>query len=497
MSWLETVAPQWALKRARARASLEVAKRVQDGNLAKRGYVAATTGRRLASWQVGDGAPPGHSHESVQILRERSRDLRRNNPYVQRFVQGLGANVVGTGITNQIQRRQGVSFTSASDAESAWQAWADSTACDFDGRHNFYGLQGVAFRSTVESDEVLIRRHIGRRSINQPIPLQLQILEIDMLADHAVPDASTTGRQIRGGIEFDAKGRRVAYHLFKEHPATPQASTETVRIPAEEIIHLYRVDRPGQIRGVPWAAPVMPRLKLLDSYEDAALERARVSACFSAFVTDPDGPPEVTSAEEDLPFKVEPGMIEILGPGKEVTFGTPPSNADYSDFVRANLRAVAAGLGVPYELLSGDLSQVNFSSGRMGFLEFNRNIDEWRWQLLIPLFCDRVFSWWKDVARLRFDTTDCVASWTAPRREMIDPTREVPAIIKRVRAGLCSLPEAIREDGYQPDQVLAEIAEFNAKIDERDLTLDSDPRKISQAGQVQIINPANEVTTSE
>ena len=67
----------------------------------------------------------------------------------------------------------------------------------------------------------------------------------------------------------------------------------------------------------------------------------------------------------------------------------------------------------------------------------------------------------------------------------IEPDKEGLAYIRNVRGGLMSLSEVLRERGYDPETVLAEIARDMATLDRLKLVLDSDPRKATQAGQLQ------------
>jgi capsid protein len=133
---------------------------------------------------------------------------------------------------------------------------------------------------------------------------------------------------------------------------------------------------------------------------------------------------------------------------------------------------------VPYFVLTGDYSQVNFSSGRMGWLEFQRCIEQWRWNMVIPRFLDPTFRWFEQIAALvGVPDEGYTHGWTAPRREMIDPLKEIEAILLAVKGGLQSLPEAIREIGYDPDEVIAQIEEHNSKLDAKKIVIDSDPRQ--------------------
>jgi capsid protein len=139
-----------------------------------------------------------------------------------------------------------------------------------------------------------------------------------------------------------------------------------------------------------------------------------------------------------------------------------------------------------YEDYSGDYSNVNFSSARMARLEHWDNVYDWRWRLLIPQFCDRTFRWAIEAMQVQgLVPGDVRPEWTAPPMAMIEPDKEGLAILRNARAGIQTIPDAMRERGYDPDAMLKEIAEFNAKMDALNIRLDSDPRYMTQAGQLQ------------
>jgi capsid protein len=120
----------------------------------------------------------------------------------------------------------------------------------------------------------------------------------------------------------------------------------------------------------------------------------------------------------------------------------------------------------------------------MGAHEMGRNIDAWQWNLFIPRFCDGVFQWFKDALAMQGMATDGItAEWTPPIRTVVDPSKENKAILTAVRAGFMSLPEAIRQMGYDPDTVLEEQQEYFAKLDAAGVLVDSDVRNdISNTG---------------
>lgn len=241
------------------------------------------------------------------------------------------------------------------------------------------------------------------------------------------------------------------------------------------------------MRGIPWTASAMLRLRDFDDFEDAQLLRQKIAASWAVFITDVQGSDDLSDDEAiELGEKVEPGIIELLPPGRDVKFATPPGVENYKEYTTTVLKAIAAGIGISYEALTGDYSEVNYSSARMGWLEFSRNIDSWRSHMLNPMLNDKVFGWFLEASVLTGMQPDGVkATWTAPRREMIDPTKEVPAKIKAIRAGIETLSDVVRQNGGNLDDQLQEAARVNETVDALGLVLDSDPRKVWQSGRFQ------------
>jgi lambda family phage portal protein len=462
------VAPQHGLIRSRARL-------MQQWLLTQeRKYEAASQSRRTEGWYTPATSATAEIAPALAFMRERSRDLVRNNPHAERAVRSLTANLIGAGIIPQARSSK---KSQNEQWNRAWQRWGNTVDCDADGLHNFYGLQTLIVRTLIEAGECLIRRRYVATS--NSIPLQLQVLEPDFLDSTKTQDnISANDHTIIQGIEFNAQGQRIAYWLFQEHPGNGVSRNNvSVRVPADDIIHLYRVDRPGQLRGVPWAAPIIIKTKDLDDYDSAELVRNKIAACFAGFIRDVEGVDAHTNTSP-ISDKFEPGILEVLPPGKDIIFSNPPQVMGYADYVRTHLRAIAVGFGIPYEVLTSDYSQVNFSSARMGWLEFQRHLEQWQWQLIIPRLCDRVWQWFNDAMILAgFAKEPAGVSWTPPRREMIDPVKEVSALRDQVRCGFLTLSEAIRLFGYDPQEQLDEMAEDAKKLDALGLILDSDPRQ--------------------
>jgi lambda family phage portal protein len=492
MPLISDLFPGWAAKRAESRLKKMRTDVAMDA-LSRR-FEGAAGGRRNAGWRAAGTDANAENGPALAMLRARARDLRRNNPYAERAISGIADNVVGAGIVPRPIASNKADIKRLADN---WAAWAETAQCDADGMENFYGLQHKVIEAVAESGECLIRRRRRKVSDGLAVPLQLQLLEADFLDENK--SGNNGANLIIQGIEFSPIGKRVAYWLFDEHPGANvvMRSISSRRIPAEDVIHVFLPKRAGQSRGYSWLAPVMQRLRNFDEMEDAVMEQAKIAACFAAFITKDD----TTSATKAPPLvdRVEPGLLQELGVGEDVTFAAPPTFNGYEPYAWQALHAIAVGLGIPYELMTGDLKGVNFSSGRMGWLHFARRVDVWQWRMMIPQMCEVAWQWFSEAQALRPDgrIIESRAEWVPPRREMVDPKSEIATVKEKLRNGLITWPDALRELGItDPAAHAKEIAESNKMLDALAIVLDCDPRRLSGAGQFQAdpIEPKEEPT---
>lgn len=468
---LSPFAPQLVARRLRS----QMAIKMLDKEVRK--FEGAGRGRRFP-----DNNQIGVSQNSqivmaLPLLRERSRNLNQNNAYAKNATRRIANNVVGTGI---------VATPISSDknkekekkVKAVWKQWAESTECDFDANLNLYGIQKLVIKTVVKSGSCLIRRMWVRKNRKGvTIPLKLQVLDPDFLDHSQNNQIMDNGEYIINGIHFNKEGQKKAYWLFDKHPNEFNAVSRPV--PAEDISCVFDIDDPGQILGIPWLSAVILRMQDFDEYEDAQLIKQKIAACFSVFINTPgDGVLSGQSDESDMTEKIEPGIIQRGKPGETFTFASPPSTEGFSEFSRQSLQGQAAGIGLSYEALTGDLSNVNFSSGRMGWIEFQRNVEDWQWNMMIPMFLDVVWSWFKEASYLvgQIDAREMSVTWTAPRREMIDPVKETLALIKQIRAGLISWQDAVRQLGYNPEEILEQMTQDKNNFDAAGVMPESDPR---------------------
>jgi len=486
LSWWDRaligVAPSYGLNRVRARLTAD---------LAARHYDAASMGRRTSGWRGSGTDANAANTPALSKLRDLSRDLRRNNGWARQAVRVIKNNTVGWGLSAK------ATGPFAAEADRIWKQWSRSIKADHDQRMNFSGLQGLAIETIVESGEVLALREPATVADGLAVPMRIRLIEPDYLdatKDGAVTNSSNV---IRNGIELDNRGRRVAYWIYETHPgASGYYSTKSNRIDAANVAHCYLVERPGQLRGAPWLCAAIARLQDFDDYEDALLMQQKIAACFAAFVTDTTGESLALGKVDASTPQIEglePGMINYLKPGQSITFGSPPNVANQEVFSNQNLRRIAASVAVPYEEMTGDYSKVNFSSARMARISHYQHVHDWRWNMIVPAFCDVVFGWvMAEAAAIAGWPSIPGVEWTAPPMPLLEPDKEGVAYQRMIRAGVMTLQQAIRERGGDPDQHLAEFAESNAKIDQLGIVLDSDPRNTTTSGQAQASDAAED-----
>ena len=306
------------------------------------------------------------------------------------------------------------------------------------------------------------------------MPLQLQMLPAEMLPlNHN--QLLENGHRIRQGIEFDRIGRRVAYHFLRRHPGDitdPGLAGETVRVPAESVLHIVDPVDAGQLRGVSRFSPALVKLFLLDQYDDAELDRKKVAAMFVGFVRRPERELDNTADRDDqgeplLPL--EPGQLQMLDDGEDITFSAPADvGGNYESFQYRTLLQVAAALGLPYANLTADMLKANYSNTRAALLEFRRRIESFQHSVIVYQMCRAVWGRWMDVAVLsgaldlpgyeqrRPDYLDC--SWLPPRWDWVAPLKDIRAETLAIQSGFKSRTQAIGERGFDAAMVDAEIA---------------------------------------
>lgn len=467
-----------------------VAKRIRNS------YEGAGTGGRAKGWDAPDQAINSVSLPALPLLRRRSRAAVRNDPYAGSAIGQRVTNLIGTGIVPHPQ----IKDTELRAAlQELWEDWVDEA--DADDRTDFYGQEALISRMVEESGECFVRFRYRREEDGLAVPLQLQVLPAEFVpVDRNF--RTRRGNFVRAGIEFDQIGRRAAYWMYQQNPGETRSMATGYntlhRIPADQVLHIYEVLEAGQLRGIPRLASVLLRLKSLDNYDDAVLFRQEVSNLFAGFIKKPlpEGPPQVDAVtgeplvvdRDGTPMAaLEPGSMQELLEGEEVEFSDPPDAGNtYIDFMRQQLQAAAVGAELPYELLTGDMKDINDRVLRILLNNFRRRIEQLQFSVYVHQLCRPVRAAWLDAAVLS-GAID-LPNYTDPKQRRAylrtrwipqgyayhHPVQDVQGKVLEIGAGLLSRSEHVLRTGYDAEVIDRENAQDNDRAQKLGLSYKTD-----------------------
>lgn len=467
-----------------------------------RAFEAGSAGRRLRSIPNSPRAINSLIRQYGTSVVARSRHLAINNPYAAMAREAFVGTVVGTGITPTPRTTDQTMRTALKETFGDWVDEADA-----DYITDFYGQQAVAAGEIFEAGEIFVRFRDRLPIDGLLVPLQLQLLPSEMVPIGLNRDLGG-GRRIECGIEFDAIGRRVAYHFRRSHPGTEQTfgqnNIDVVAVPADEVLHLYKPIRAGQIRGIPHTLSAIAKLAILDLYDDAELERKRIAALFTAFVTrkstDDTDPilgnqqalvgtshsvqgADYSNVPQSGPVGsaavLEPGATVDLGMDEDVKFAEPADvGSTYEPFQYRNLLAVAAGFGIPYAEMTGDLRQANYGSIRAGLITFRRRASQFQ-KLMVFQLCRATWNRWLDAAVIAeaVEGLDPLSyskrmrelrrvKWTPPAWEWIDPLKDVQGEKIAVQQRFKARRQVVEEQGFDVEEVDNWIGEDYQRLED-------------------------------
>lgn len=477
----------------------------QQAALGRRSYEGASVNRLTGEWSALGTSADSELVTSLRIMRARSRQLVRDNPYAKHAVRLITNNVVGQGIGMQAQVKSagGKLLTPVNDAiERAWCKWAEAVTCHTAGELAFADIERFAMAQLITAGEVLIRK------IRQPfgggtVPLALEVIEADRLMDQWQTARAPNGNTIRMGKEVDEWGRAIAYWLLPRHPGDYQFTTfepsKYIRVPAEDVIHLYLIDRWPQTRGEPWFHSVLASLHQQHGYEEAEVVKARASANVVGFIRQPEPlTPDAIDGGRQL-LDTEPGTWQRLLPGEDVAGFSPSTpNPGLEPFLRYMVRKMATGVGVSYESLSRDYSAATYSSARMALLD-DRDLYRMLQGWLIRNLRSNIHREWLDAAvlvgavpRIGADYFSNADKYQAVRFKprgwsWIDPSKEVAAYKMAVRCGFMAPEDVIAQtaNGADIEDIYKTAAENRALAESLELVFDIDASLVNDKGQAQ------------
>lgn len=470
----------------------------------KRMYAAADYNRLTADWAPSSTSADSEIVMSLRMLRNRSRQLVRDNEYAANAVRQVQQNVIGTGIGLQplVKNARGNLIEDLNDEihEVFHDWWKDHGSVHTAGIMSGPDIERFLIGNLVESGEAFIR--IIRRPFgDSKIPMAFELIESDRVMDQWTQQTAPNGRIIRMGVEMDEWHRPNAYWCWPVHPGDYQFATFSpsafIRIPAEDMIHLYLVDRWPQSRGVPWFHAAMKRLNNMAGYEESEIVAARGSAAIMGFITSPETPSGDDVEGGKKVDDMEPGQLRHLLPGETFTgFNPARPNATMEPFLRLMLRGVASAIGMSYETLSRDYSNTNYSSARAAQME-----DRDLWKVLQAWFAGQfrkrvhrefmqqaVLAGQISIPDFYQNEQKYVRAHFKPRGwSWIDPTKEVNAYQVAVRSGFMTVGDVIAQtnNGRDANDVFKIRRTELDQMAELDLVFDTDPAQVNQKGIAQ------------
>ena len=409
-----------------------------------RRFDAAGGGRRGAGFGT-FGRTQTEVSGAAMTVRSRARSLYANNSHARNGTDNWVGSLVGAGIVP----------TGDAEAVALFMEWADDA--DADQRTDLWGLQAEVARSLVVDGEAFIQILVTDDGI------RLRLIPSELVDESRTAELADGGYVVNG-VEFNASGERVAYWIAPAKPTDQFASySAPVRVPATEIIHVYKPVGVGQVRGISWLAPIVVASNELDAIVDGLAVGVKISALHAGFLVDQNGTGE--PFEGDLSdVSLEPGTVRRLPPGYDIRFSSPQQATEIASFLRFQLQAIAAGLGLPEHLLSGDLTNANYSSLRAGLLPFRQRVEQIQYHVLVPQLLNPIWRRVMTVAALTGDVESIPkAEWLPPAWAQVDPQKAAEADAAELAAGLTSRRKLVAARGWAIADLDAEIASDRAR----------------------------------
>ncbi|RVM17661.1 phage portal protein [Sinorhizobium meliloti] len=483
---------------------------MQRASVRQRGWPGSDSAYQAASYthpDMSDWVPRSVSGQSAlsterDVMVDRVQDIARNDGWASAAMSRHVDTIVGSGWDIAVDLPEKTLNLSQEQAdelsdeiEERWTEFASDPAFWVDAKRQgpMASVLGRAYRHRFGDGEALAEI-CWDEARGAPYGTFVKLIDPARLSN-PFDQADTPDR--RDGVELDRYGAADAYWIRTQHPDDDyvwgSSLPSWVRVPRETewgrpvMVHAFEADRDGQFRGVPPLAPILRKLKQMTQYDEAELKAAMVNAVLAAFITSPGDHGEIAealtdneaaerwdkrtldrfNAYRDAPPKIPAGMAHFLYPGDSVTLTQPGHpNSGFEAFFRAALRNVASTVGLTYEQLTMDWSQVNYSSARAAILEIWRGLTA-RKDMFAAQFMNQVYRAWleeafdKRIIRLpgvavSFEAAPAAWSrvdWIGPARGWVDPEKEAKAAGLRLDLGISHLEKECAEQGMDWKQV--------------------------------------------
>ncbi len=458
--WFLLFSPRKAYEREAWRQSLEQL----------RYYDAGSGGRLNAAWQTANVAAETTDRYQRDVVRARARDLERNSDIAQSVIRAYRRNVVSKGYTLQAMTPD---EALNNRIERYWKLWCKAEHCDITGAQSFNQILRMAVtRKRVDGGMIILKRYVRDSEI---VPLKLQCLDVDELDTTAITP-KYKGNTVVGGIEYDQYHKPVGYY-FRQYDADGNQTTDSIYIPAKDVIFYFTKHRPSQIREISDMSATITRIRDVNEFVQAVSVKERIAACLAVFIkkvfpSGGIGRRGTVNSEGRIDYTgktLTPGMIKELNAGDEIQVVNPAGNSsEAASFLKMQYALIGAGQGLSYEITSRDMSQTNYSSARQSAIE-----DEVTFAEEVELLCEKVMSevyeafvisgylsglfqisdFWDN----KFDYLQ--HEWVATPKKWIDPKKESNANQIALLSGQKTFKQIAAENGRDWRDQLDDIAE--------------------------------------
>ena len=429
---------------------------------------AMTTEDNRRHWAAADGlsARAANSPEVRRILRNRARYEVANNSYARGIVLTLANDTIGTGPRLQM-------LTSSAEVnrriEQEFSRWAKAVRLAEKLR-----TMRMARAQDGEAFAILT----SNPHLPTPVKLDLRLVEADQVT---TPDLNALDPNAVDGIVFDAFGNPVEYHVLRTHPGDASLALDLQydRVPAESVIHWFRMDRPGQVRGIPDIMPALPLFAQLRRFTLAVIAAAETAADFAGILYT-DAPPggEADAAEPFEPIELEQRALVTMPSGWKMSqLQAEQPSTTYAEFKREILNEIARCLNMPFNIAAGNSSGYNYASGRLDHQTYYKSLRVEQAHLEVVVL-DRVLAAWLDEAvlipELWPEVLEPFAEWSHQwfwdGQEHVDPAKEATAQATRLASHTTTLAYEYARQGRDWEEALHQRAKELALMRELGLT---------------------------
>lgn len=470
--------PQAGLQRQQARNAIEFSK--------ARKYDAVSKSDRNTFNFLSDTSAKTEVSLASKGLAVIGNDLSNNNPLAKRIGTVWASNVTGTGVKCEVVplKDNKTAKKKAKELELAFEQWCKSISSDFSGVVNFYKMQNLATRTMVFKGGVFLRKHISKEG-----QLQIQMLDQTRLDTNKT---DTDNLKIIDGIAYNKDYQIVGYYFKGEG----DLSYKSTFVKAENVVHLFNVEKSEQHLGLSWLSPVALLLEKYATLIDAKLMQQQISACFALIVEEPDQQLGLTDKSNERVDELEPALISYVKAGSVPHTISPPKADNASQFEASLKNDIAVGVDLPYEMLTGDYTKTNFASGRMSKSEFNGCLTHIQECVVSPVL-DVVFSWFTQVYSIRnnMNKAEFMPEWIFPIISSADPVEEFDVRMAKVRHGMLSPSKACKQGGEKLENVIEQWQKDKELMG--DLPFDSDPSMFASTGNQLNVDDASSANSKK